>query len=146
MIGIISFVVGAIVYTLCRAIFFELLLNRFLRDRLWSPNPGFCWKWIDILVGKQNNTEILALLKRFKSDNKSFLDFLDMRFGWVNVQIQTIVLLIWFWFISCAQTPWRAWSLSYKGCILLILIFYFLGTLRQCRTLWKMEVEITKEL
>jgi hypothetical protein len=143
-LSVTAFIVGCIVYTACRALIFELLLNRFFRDVLWSATPDRSWKFLDKLLGKQNETEITALVHRLHDDKSAVRDFLDMRFGWVNVQIQTATLVVvFFWFVASPFSVWRSspcWILA----VAVLLLFYVLGTVRQCRTLWCIEQQLVK--
>ena len=75
--AVVIFVCGVTIYSVTRALFFELLLNR-LRDRWWKAGSLL------------PNTESRALAARFSSGGLA--EFLDLRFAWCIAQIQSCVL------------------------------------------------------
>jgi len=114
------FVSGIIVYNICRALFFEFTLNR-LRDYWWSHGS------------LEANTESHALLARFS--NEELAQFLDLRFGWCNAQIQTSALLPLSLLIGAPGSLWHKCS----WVILLLSVVLFGSTVIQLRTLWRIE-------
>lgn len=138
--GAVALVAGTIIYTLCRAVFFECLLNRFLRDRLifvstaLKPEKEDWTNWFCGGPTVAEKEEKKAILKAYKD---GLSDFLAVRLGWINAQLQTVVLLLGSLAFSnsdCVlrKAPWVLFVVCYSVLVSIV-------SVKQCRTVWLVE-------
>jgi hypothetical protein len=86
-------------------------------------------------------------LRRRHPTEAELREFLDIRFAWINAQLQTIFLFLLslvFSFLFAADNTvlttwvWRLFAITYS-------IFVSVATLKQCHTLWTIEVQLVDE-
>ena len=121
--AVIVYVCGTIVYLVCRALVFDLLLNRW-RNRWWEHdlNP---------------DTESRAFYRRFEYKKEDLADFLNVRFGLCNAQIQTCFLFLLSPLIGVKNSIWR--DCRFLVPMIAIVVVLIISAIRQLKTLWRIE-------